>query len=239
MMKKHQLWYRLGLVGLALMTVSLSIFWAHPSDATSTRNQQMIELNLIDEVRSAKELGLDYLMQDSGQLRAEFIYESLDQMDEFIYESLPMTQEPAGILNNIRYAQAEIAQVTQDINVAFELDMIDPADIEQHTRRNPYQAVGYIDSSGDTQSFTPAILAGMFNIEANNGGFLVAMPEAEQTLVGDASGTFLQSQRVPNIDLIVYSKREDKLCLIPRVNANAVCRDAIKSVLSGKLERLS
>ncbi|NES18541.1 MAG: hypothetical protein F6K41_06335 [Symploca sp. SIO3E6] len=123
MVKKHQLWYRLGLVGLAIKTVSLFTFWAHPSDATSSRNQQIIELNLIDEVRSARELYLDYLMQDSGQLRAEFIYEVLDQMEENGargYSTL-MMQDPAGILDNIRRAREELLQTRQQngFNVRF------------------------------------------------------------------------------------------------------------------------
>jgi len=218
-MKKHQLWYRLGLIGLAVITISLSIFWTHPSDATSTKNQQMIELNLIDEVRSARELGLDYLMQDSEQLMA-------------------------GIVDNIRYAEAEVTQMTQDIKVAFDLGTNAPIrigslpDQEQLTRRSGYQAVGYINSSGEPQGFTPGIFAAMFNIEANNRGRLATMPEAEQMLVADASGTFLQARRTPTIDLIVHSKWEGTLCLVPNVNANAVCRDALNSVFNHTLRRL-
>jgi hypothetical protein len=216
---KQKFWYRLGLIVTALLTVSLAVILAHPSDATRARNQQMLNLHLIDEVRSAQDLGLDYLMQESDQLMA-------------------------GIVDNIRYAEAEITQMTQDIKVAFDLGTNDPIrigalpDQGQLTRRTDYQAVGYIDSFGTAKGFTPAILATMFNVEANKGGQLVMTPEAEQILVADASGSFLQEKRVPTFDLIVHSKRERKLYLVSNVNANAVCRDALNAVFNSKLNRL-
>ena len=53
----------LSAIRLAICTFFLSVFSAQPSDAVSVRNSQMIELGIIDEVKSPKDLGLEHLLQ--------------------------------------------------------------------------------------------------------------------------------------------------------------------------------
>ncbi len=207
-----------GLLFLTILALSLSVFLAQPSEATSSRNQEMIQLNLIDEVRTPANLGLDYLQQEPIQLTA-------------------------GLIDSIRYAEARVAQLPEDFKIAFDLGTNSPIQIgdlpdESRLTRSGYEAVGYINSSGQVKAFTPILLGAMFDTEANNRGQLVITPEAQEILVADASGAFLQARRMPSIDLIVHPKGTNEIVLIPRANANAVCRDALNAVLNETLRRV-
>ena len=215
-MRRLRFWSGLGLVAIALIAIVLSIFLGYPSNATSTRNQQMLDLGLIDRVVSARDLGLDYLQQETEPLMAS-------------------------LLDNIKFAEAKAAQMTQNIDVAFDLGTNDPIrvgslpDQRRLVSKTGYSAVGYINNAGLPKTFTPSTLRKMFSVEWHNRGQLVTAPEAQETLVADASLSFLQAQRIPTFDLIVYSKRHRLLYLVPQVNANAVCRDALNGVLNHTL----
>lgn len=208
-------WCLLILVGVGF---ALSVFLGHPSVAVDTINQQMIGLSLIDEVKSAEELDLEYLMQEPEPLMA-------------------------GLMDNIRYAERGVAQMTENIQVAIELGTNSPVAIRAlpdggELTRSGYEAIGYVNSAGQAQAFTPLFLRAMFYIEGNNGGQLARMPDdARQVLVADGSGAFLQARRIPTLDLIVRPKRSEKIYLVPKTNANAICRDAINAVLNRRLKR--
>ncbi len=210
----------LGFLILGMTIFLCVIFSTHPSNATSARNQQMLKLDLIDEVRSAQDLGLDYLTQPQEQLMAN-------------------------LLDSIRYAEEEVTQMTDNIKVAFDLGTNAPIgvgtlpDQRQLTTRTGYEAIGLISPYGRPEPFTPSLLAYMFNVEANNDGELVKTPEAQHNLIADARGIFLQVQRTPFFPLIVHKKFTDKIYLVPGVNPNAVCRDALNGVLNRTLRPLN
>lgn len=215
-MKKLRFWSILGLAAIALIAIFLTVFLGSPSNATSTRNQHMLELSLIDKVASARELGLDYLQQETEPLMASLI-------------------------DNIKFAEEKASQMTQNIDVAFDLGTNDPIrigslpDERRLVNKTGYSAMGYIDGSGMPKTFTPSFLRTMFSMEQHNRGQLVTAPEAQENLVADASLSFLQARRIPTFDLIVYSKVHKLIYLVPQVNANAVCRDALNGVLNHTL----
>ena len=205
-------WFRLG---------SGRFCWSSICRNFGSKNQGMLALQLIDEVKSAEELGLEYLTQTN----------------------LPLI---AGLLDNIRYAEGEVSQMTENIQLAIELGTNSPVTIRQlpdggELTRSGYEAIGYVNSAGSAQFFpTPLVLRSMFYVEKNNDGQLVRMPDsAFETLVADGSGKFLQAQRIPVIDLIVRPKNSEKIYLVPRTNANAICRDALNAVLNRKLRRFN
>lgn len=180
----------------------------------------MLKLDLIDQVRSPQDLGLDYLTQPQEQLMANLI-------------------------DSIRYAEEEATQMTDNIEVAFDLGTNDPIrtgalrDQGQLATRTGYEAIGLINHDGIPEPFTPYLLASMFNFEANNGGELVKTPEAEHNLIADARGIFVQAHRMPFFPLIVHEKFTDLVYLVPGVNPNAVCRDALNGVLNRTLHPLN
>ena len=130
----------LGFLILGMTIFLCVIFSTHPSNATSARNQQMLKLDLIDEVRSAQDLGLDYLTQPQEQLMAN-------------------------LLDSIRYAEEEVTQMTDNIKVAFDLGTNAPIgvgtlpDQRQLTTRTGYEAIGLISPYGRPEPFTPSLLA--------------------------------------------------------------------------------
>lgn len=220
-MNKLRSWLKLlGFLILGFSVFLFVIFSTDFSNATNARNQQMLKLDLIDEVRSAHDLGLDYLTQPQEQLMANLI-------------------------NSIRYAEEEVTQMTDNIEVAFDLGTNDPIrigalpDQGQLTTRTGYEAIGLINNAGIPEPFTPSLLASMFNFEANNGGELVKTPEAEYNLTADARGIFVQTHRMPFFPLIVHEKFTNLVYLVPGVNPNAVCRDALNGVLNQTLRPLN
>ncbi|NTW21270.1 MAG: hypothetical protein HGA42_17530, partial [Nostocales cyanobacterium W4_Combined_metabat2_030] len=68
-------------------------------------------------------------------------------------------------------------------------------------------------------------------------GMLTMTPEAQEVLLADASGILAQRRRVPTFDLIVRNRRTNARYLLPRVNANAFCRDTVNAVLNRNLRR--
>lgn len=217
---KNLKWTTLGFFLVTVIFVVISFLHENPTVATVARNEQMVALSLIDEVKTPEELGLDYLSQEP---------------EEFII---------ADLMDNIHYADAQVAQMTENIQIAFELGTNSPIVIralpdQGKLTRSGFEALGYIDSSGHAQAFTPLFLRAMFYVESNNGGQLVLTPDAQQILVTDASGAFLQAQRIPTLDLIVRTgfKSSSKIYLVPRANANAICRDALNAVLNRKIRR--
>lgn len=220
-MEKRRLWSNiLTFLVIGLTVVFCVVSLSKPTTARNSSSQVMIDLNLVNEVRSAEELGLDYLTQPQEQLMASLL--------DAIYE-----------------AEEEASQMTDNIQVAFDLGTNDPIRIgslpdEEHlTTRSGYEAVGWINPNGIPEAFTPGMLAYMFNIEGRNGGQLAMMPNSQENWLVDSSGTFLQAQRSAFFPLIVHEKWTDDVYLVPGVNANAVCRDALNGVLNRTLRPLN
>jgi hypothetical protein len=208
------------LVIIAGLALSLSVVLAQPSDATGAKYQTLIDRGLVNGVRTPQELGLAYLQQEPVQLIAD-----------------------NSILNSIYLAEETVAILPEDIPLRFDLGTNYPIRTRQLqdggelTTKTGYDAVGYVERSGNTKSFNAPFLRTMFAVEARNGGNLAMTPKAQHILVADASRRFWQASRIPTIDLIVHSKQANQLFILRNANANAVCRDAVNSVLNRTLQQ--
>lgn len=211
---------KIFIVIIAGLALSLSVLLAQPSDATGAKYQTLIDRGLVNGVRTPQELGLAYLQQEPVQLIAD-----------------------NSILNSIYLAEETVAILPEDIPLRFDLGTNYPIRTRQLqdggelTTKTGYDAVGYVDRSGNAKSFNAPILRAMFAVEARNGGNLAMTPKAQHILVADASRRFWQASRIPTIDLIVHSKQANQLFILRNANANAVCRDAVNSVLNRTLQQ--
>ena len=223
-MKKSELWRRRAILALAVVAVLMSVLLNGPSTATMFRNQQMLELGAIDGIRTPAELGLDYLGEEPIDLLAD-----------------------AELINAIRRAAQDVSVRPEDMSYRVPLGTNRPVAIGRiptdtgsppEVMRNPCEAVGFMGPDGRQRAITTADLAVMFETEANNEGMLVMTPEAEEILVSDASGMLVQTRRIPTFDLFVRNMRTNQIFLVPRVNANAFCRDALNAVFNRTLRRV-
>jgi len=208
------------ILGIALLVFSLTILFSQPLNATTGRYQSLIEQGLVDGVKTPHDLGLDYLQQEPVQLA------------------------DSSILNSIYQAEEAVAVLPEDIPLRFDLGTNYPIRIgqlqdgEELKTQNLCDAVGYIDRrSGAGEKFVSPVLRAMFTIEALNGGNLAITPEAQYILVADANRKFLQARRIPTIDLLVHCKQINRIFVVRNANANAVCRDALNSVLNRTLKQ--
>lgn len=218
-MKNLKIGKVLGLFGIAVIVFCLSIFLVKPSEATNAKYHDLISQGLINTVKTPQEIGLNYLSQPPVQLA---------------YDS--------ELLNSIYTAEEEVSTLPEDIPLKFDLGTNSPIRIGSlpdggALNHSYYEAIGYVDRLREYNTFTSPILSMMFTVEARNGGNLAITPEAQQILIADAKGTFIQALRIPVIDLVVSSKRTDQIFVLENVNANAVCRDALNSVLNHTLRR--
>ncbi|MGK7875997.1 MAG: hypothetical protein AB4426_22675 [Xenococcaceae cyanobacterium] len=221
-MKKLKSFRILGMLGLVIIAFSLSVLLAQPSDARSVQYQRLIEQGIIDAVITPHELGLDYLEHEPVELAADSgllsaIYEA-EQEVSIMPEDIPL-QFPGGTNSPIR-----IGQIPDDTGTPGAASRV--------------MFIGFVGRDGQARSFTPNQLGSMFNTEYNNGGNLTVNADSQDILLADASGTFLQARRIPVIDLIVRNPRNGRRYVVRRVNANAVCRDAINGVHNRTLRRI-
>ena len=221
-MNKLKSWGKIGLVVIGILSFSVSIFLARPSNATMGNFQSLIDRGIVDAIATPHELGLDYLEHEPIELSAD-----------------------PGLMNSIQYVNEEFAQMPENISVAFPLGTNEPiaigrlpGDTGSPQQVSNTECLGYVNGQGQAKSFTPNDGAIMTGTEYRNNGNLVMTPEAQHILVADASGGFLQARRVPTFNLIVRNRRTGQRFLVPQVNANAVCRDALNAVLSRSIRRL-
>ena len=208
-------------ISLIIFTFCLSIFFAKPVDAIQAQNQRLIAMGIIDEVVTPEQLGLDYLQEEQLQIADGSLIDS-------IYE-----------------AEEEVSTLPEEIALDFPTGTNDPIFIGQlpgdrgtSLEGGGLISEGFVDGNGRAQDFNSDKLADMFEVEANNGGDIAMTPDAQEILVADASGSFLQARRIPVIDLIVRNPRNGRRYLVRRVNANAVCRDALNAVFNRTLRAI-
>jgi len=226
-MKKLKAFGILGAIGLAVVSFCLSILLAQPSDATSAKYQRLIAMGVVDAVVTADEIGLDYLSQETMELAAD----------------------PA-LLSAIYEAEAKASVMPEDIALEIPNGTNSPISVGQipDDPGTPSQAQGttteaFVNASGQIQSITPSTFAPMFETEHNNRGNLARTLNsngiliAQTILLSDASGGFLQAQRIPVINLVVRRNSDGRRFVVRRVNANAFCRDALNAILTDSWQR--
>ncbi len=216
--KQIKLWSFILLSGLAML---FSILVVNPSIAVNQfsglQNQHIF--GSIDELKNPEELGLDYLLKE------------------------PIRISDSSLLNAIHQAEKDISVMPEDIPLAFDLGTNYPIKIGQLddnkelTERTDYKAVGYVGTSGRGHTFASPFLRNMFQVESQNNGNLVITSESQSILMADTSGSFLQARRMKFISLIIYDQQVNKLYRI-RANPNAVCRDALNSILNQTFGRV-
>ncbi|NEQ67567.1 MAG: hypothetical protein F6K21_19085 [Symploca sp. SIO2D2] len=225
-MKKLLSWKSLALVLLAVMGISLSILLAQPSQATSANYQRMIELGFIDEVKSPEELGLGYLCEGPPE-------------------------RTGSLIDRIRYTR-DLAETQMSDNIAYSIPLGSNAPFAVGQLRNDdggtlnstnIEATGYSTRSGQPEPFTGRDTINMFTEEVRNDGSFdvdsVGSCGSKQTVVTDASSSFLQARRIAVIDLIVRDKRNSKYYLLPNIRVDSFCRDALNSVYNRTYRRFN
>ncbi len=212
----------LGLFVLAICTVSLSIFFAHPSDARSAQYQSMINLGLIDAVKTPHDLGLDYLQRTPPQLTASLM--------DAIGEARGTVQSTDNLNRKIPLPSPANARVPTGV--------LPTTSGETHR----YQAVAAVNrSSGRPEPIDNRGLDQMFAAEQANGGSYnnrrASGSSSEQfSLVADTSGSFIQARKRLTIDLILDDTRTGERFLAPDINIDAFCRDGLNAVLDDTWE---
>ncbi len=209
-----------GAVLLAIASFCLSVFFVSPSDATNGRYRELISSGIIDSVVTPHEIGLDYLGEEPVQIAAD-----------------------RSLLNSIHQAEESASRMPEDIPVLFAGGTNKPIKVSRipNDSGTPPAAsgvdfLGFVDRNGQQRSFTPSNLIPPFVDERQNGGNLSATTlGAQNILVADATNTFLMAKRIPVYDLIV--RKGNKIHVVPNVNANAVCRDALNAFLTGSVRR--
>jgi hypothetical protein len=220
-MKKLKLFGILGLLSLAVIAFCLSIVLAQPSDAVDAKYQRLIALGIVDAVVTPQEVGLDYLQQEPIRISDNsntlaLIYDA-EQTTSVMPEDIPI------LFKTGTNAPVHIGAIPDDTGTPAEVDHL--------------ITEGAVDRNGQPHNFTPGNIHDMFAVEYRNGGNLTRTASAENILLADASGTFLQAKRIPVIDLIVFSPQNGRRYVVRGVNANAVCRDALNAVLTRNLGR--
>lgn len=226
-MKQIRTWKTIALLLLAVIAVSWSVFLPQTSTATSANYQRMIELGLIDEVKSPEDIGLGYLHHRPPELTASLV------------DSIRTTTDKAR------------TQLTENITMAIPLGTNEPYpagslanDEGQLLDSDDLEAIQYVNTSGQSEGITGRDSMGMFEEEVNNCGSYDyncgrnnALGERE-TLVADSRGLFAQTRRVSVIDLIVRSKRNGRLYLLPNIRVDSFCRDALNSIENRSWRRI-
>jgi hypothetical protein len=179
-------------------------------------------MGVVDAVVTPQELGLDYLQQEQFHLSAD-----------------------PELINAIYKAEEAVSIMPEDIPLEFPTGTNSPIavgripnDTGTPEEVSGFVAEGFVSENGQPRAFNPSNLGGMFSSGVNNEGNLAMTPEAQEILVADASGGFLQAKRIPVIDLIVRNPSNGRRYVVRRVNANAVCRDALNAVFNQTLRRL-
>lgn len=214
-MKKLKPLYFLGIIGMAILAFTISVFFSQPSTATSINYQKMINLGLVDGIRTPQELGLDYLQREPQQLLSANIMEYIGRsrtQNARLPENLPL-----------KYPIATNAPITTSQM---------PGQVRRPS--NSTSIVGVVNrQTSQPAPITRSINDGMLGIEQARGGNIGLTPGLRSILVADTSGRFLQAQHPITLDIIIYDEDSGKRWIVPDVVANAVCRDMINAFENG------
>lgn len=148
---------------------------------------------------------------------------------------------PENQIDIYRSVHEEVCRRSEDISIAIPLGTDNPIPIEQIPNDNSleladsinFEAVGYIDSSGQPHSITARDVCEMIQTAINNGGsFDTSYFEQEEVLIADVSSSFLQAKEVSVVDLIVRNPRNGRYYLHSNVRVDSFCRDAVNAFLN-------
>lgn len=151
-----------------------------------------------------------------------------------------LVEIPVDYIDRIDRAIQELSSIPEDTPIAFPLGTNHPIrigdipnDDGSPAEVNGAELVGYVDTTGQPKTFTTGDAISMLRRSYEN---RVTNFETQFMIFADASGGFLQAQRVPVFNIIV--QRRGQRFLVPNVNAYAVLRDLSNAVLNGSLRRI-
>lgn len=208
---------------LGIAVFFAAIFFHQPVDAATQAYRQMAKLGLVDAIVTPQEIGLDYLAQPPIELAAS-----------------------GELMQSIQNVHETASRMPEDLAIAVDFCTNSPVRIGNAPKQcnssqgTNYQAVGYINSQGKPKNITAGDVTEMAEIEYRNDGNLTAemvTSSAQNILLADASGSFLQARRIPTFNLIIRHKRTGRQQIVRQVNANAFCRDVLNSFLNRKVRR--
>ncbi len=236
-MKNIRLIKALVIFTIAIFTFAFSVLFAHPSNATIPSNQRIIKLGSIEAIKSPNELGIEYLPTTSPQLTASLM--------DAIGEARGIVQNTTSLMDAIGEARG-IVQNTTNIQVKIPMTSPDNAPISNRVlpttdwETDRFQSLAFVNwSSGELEPITPNTLDAIFAIGEERGGRLNhcafgAIPK--ETLVADASGSFLNAQARYFFNLIAQDTHTGEIVLLRNVEGDAFLRDALNAVLVNEWE---
>ena len=202
----------LVLFAIGTMLVLLLALWMQPSDAVRKPYQGMIELGLIDAIKSPEEVGLEYLQHRPPQLTADLV-ENIGYLRDRAESELP---------DNVALA------IPLGTTSPFGVGALSNDDGSTLEKRN-FEGVGFVNSAGIPESIAVSNIVGMFSAEVRNRGTFDAV-NPEEMVVADASGSWSQTRRVAVIDLICRNKENNRYYILPNARVDSLCRDALNAV---------
>ncbi|MGK7875999.1 MAG: hypothetical protein AB4426_22685 [Xenococcaceae cyanobacterium] len=142
-------------------------------------------------------------------------------------------------------AREAVSAMPPDTPIIFPLGVNYPiriADLptgERSSQENQLEAIGFVNSSGQAQSFTASDIIEMFDRQINiiNGGSSRMTPVQQSVLVADASGILVQTEKVPVIDLIARIPQRSEAYLVKKVRWIGVFRDTLNAALNGEIKK--
>lgn len=206
-MRKLHLWGNSGTLALILLGFSYFSTQISNSEQLSNTSQPDATINSTDQI-------------STGQTPEELGLEAYREL--------------------VRQAQAKVSLMSTDVPIKFPLAVNSPIRMEEENINSVepiWEAIGFVDLSGQAQPITPADLNEMFakHLDSLNSANSVMLPSAQQNLDVTPNQTLPQTEEVPVIDLIALNTQTGQKYLIPKVRFMSVFRDAINGTLNGNL----
>ncbi len=144
----------------------------------------------------------------------------------------------------VRRARQAVSTLPSNTPLQFPLGVNSPIRLHDSWYNQPlqpssgkrYQAIGFVNSSGQPQAITVADLLEMFDyhLEAFETANLPMFPIAEQVLVADASDNYVVAQVGDVLNLIVVDTQTNKVQLAPNILFVGFLRDATNAALNNE-----
>lgn len=228
-MKKLSILKQFGFLVLGVIAV-LTVVWSHPSTATSSSSA----LSGV-QIKTPQELNLDYLNESMPRPIADLAS-----------SIIPRARDKVQSSNNIQ--RAVLIPTTGSVTAAAnrsgvsgtpnQVTLTNPRTGEiRRVNLRPQQlaVVAARSPSGRIEPITPSNLDTMFAEEERRGGLFNAnvsnLIHGREYLVADASGKYAQANDFLTFDLIAIDTDSGNVIVIPEINADSFCVDALNAVL--------
>jgi hypothetical protein len=215
--KSKKLMQTIVITLLASVSFTIIVFFPKQSDAIDIVNNKMISLGLIEQVKSAQELELNYLKEIPAKL-------DLALMDSVRLADITASQLPENGLIGIPLTTDGPVPVSNN-TPALDLEIKYPKRFLAVASGNRY--------TGKVDPIQVKDVREMFTDEKRIGGFGgLSQANPKEQIIADASGKFLQARRPLVNDIVVFDTWRRKSFVIRDVFMSSVCRNAINAFLT-------